>query len=70
MNREQLEARIAELQEQHTKGAEQLAMIRGAVVELRRLLVEFDKESLHAEETQGQEGRQRLKAVAAVAEEG
>ena len=41
--KERLEARLKELLEAHSKAAEQAAMLRGAVAEVRRLLAEEDE---------------------------
>ena len=38
MSKEQLEARLKELFEQIQKGTEQIAMLKGAAAEVRRLL--------------------------------
>ena len=41
--KERLEARLKELLEAHSKAAEQAAMLRGAVAEVRRLLAEEEQ---------------------------
>ena len=44
MNREALEARIKELMEAHEKARDQVAMLKGALSECRRLIAVLEEE--------------------------